>query len=459
MNDQDYKSVLKEYDYYNSNDNDFEIIDELPDNFMYNPTSNVINNSIKIKDQDKKLKNLIIKIFTIIFNSRNKRSEFSSKSKRKLKDNTNDNSFKVDIEELIEYDNLKAWDESKGEKKKKYIIDFYLYKNNNDNDKDSLKSAKKYEVQKLFVERWKIKYKENISLNNPKIKDYNLYFENKMKIIEKSIVSYSRVLPLYNISKDDNYTINFKFNQNKRKSKNLFIDKDSTQKIKLMNEDIFSFKLSISYLKIKPGNIDYFLNKNSSDFVIIPSEKSRKRFLSDNYKRSSSQLLNNIDQNNKEDKIGENDYINECIKDKRLSYDDNYYKKYINSKFYEEEQENTLNKKTSLSNHSSEDNLSLVICETNNETGQNSKKYKKNNHQKNDEIEFNPKKCMVYKDNSNICKNKGIDNDNLENYNFRGNLTVKSIVQDYKILKKMINLIPDYGNVKYNKLLTFISSN
>ncbi len=57
------------------------------------------------------------------------------------------------------------------------------------------------------MERWKIKYKENISLNNPKIKDYNLYFENKMKIIEKSIVSYSRVLPLYNISKDDNLSL------------------------------------------------------------------------------------------------------------------------------------------------------------------------------------------------------------------------------------------------------------
>ena len=63
MNDQDYKSVLKEYDYYNSNDNDFEIIDELPDNFMYNPTGNDINNNIKIKDQDTKLKNFILKIY------------------------------------------------------------------------------------------------------------------------------------------------------------------------------------------------------------------------------------------------------------------------------------------------------------------------------------------------------------------------------------------------------------
>ena len=33
-----------------------------------------------------------------------------------------------------------------------------------------------------------------------------------MKIIEKNILSYSRVLPLFNILKEDKYYIDFKFN-------------------------------------------------------------------------------------------------------------------------------------------------------------------------------------------------------------------------------------------------------
>ena len=43
---------------------------------------------------------------------------------------------------------------------KKYFIDFYLIKNDNNQDKKSLNSAYIYDNQSLLVERWKIKYKD-----------------------------------------------------------------------------------------------------------------------------------------------------------------------------------------------------------------------------------------------------------------------------------------------------------
>ena len=107
MNDQGYKTVMKEYDFYNSNDNDFEIIDECPTNYINSlPENNIVNN---FTHESVKLQNFVVNIFKIIFSSRNKRSEFSFKSKKHLENS----SFTVDIEELIEYDNLKARDSKK----------------------------------------------------------------------------------------------------------------------------------------------------------------------------------------------------------------------------------------------------------------------------------------------------------------------------------------------------------
>jgi len=94
--DNGYKSVLKEYDYYNNTENDFEIIDEYENNYTNNQKDN-INKEDEIK-QKSKFQNFIADIFKIIFNSRNQSSEFYSKSKKKLKGN----SFQIDLDELIE---------------------------------------------------------------------------------------------------------------------------------------------------------------------------------------------------------------------------------------------------------------------------------------------------------------------------------------------------------------------
>ena len=477
MSDQGYKSVLKEYDFYHSNDNDFEIIEEYSNKYINTPNDNNNNNfknNLENKNQNEKLQNFIIKILKIIFNSRNKRYIFSSNSKRQLNDNKNNNNFfPVDIEELIEYDDLKAWDNSDGDKKKKYIIDFYLIKNNDENDKDSLKSEKISEKQKLLVERWKIKYKENFNFKK-EIKNIDLFLDKKMKIIEKNIITYSRILPLYNISKDENYSIDFKFNPIKRAKKS-FIDEKSTEKIEIINNDLYSFKLSIDYLKIKPENIDLFFNKNNYDFVIIPSNKSRKRFLSDtdtntNYKKSSQYILNNIEQNNEEKNNDNNGnqkpsfIIENYINDRRLSYD--------YTKPNEDEKETKLDKNEYLSNENNENDYSLVISETNSDSGHNSNKNQNNNEKKNSNEnnirkmtydynnennlkEYIPRKSQTLKNSKN---NKKEEIDNLQNYDFKSNCKIKKIVQDYKTLRKMIKMLPKYDNVKYNKLSTFIFS-
>ena len=477
-NDQGYNSVLKEYDFYNSNDDEFEIIDEFPKNYISNigeKNSNDKENIKEIINKKEKIKNFIIKIFKVIFNSRNKRSEFSSKSKRKLNNNKSvHNFFTVDIEELIEYDNLKAWDDSEGEKNKKYIIDFYLIKNDEKN-KDSHKRVKNNDNQKIPVERWKIKYKEDL-INNDNNKNIDLFLNKKMKLIEKNITSFSRILPLFNISKkDDKYEIDFKFNQKIKNTKKLFSDDELFNKIKISNNDIFSFKLSIYYLKINPDNIENLFNKFNNDFVIIPSQKSRRRFLSDDFhKKSSYQLLNNLEQkNNNEKNENENSnpsfIIEDYIKDRRLSFEINTIDNYINTIFKEQEKENLLNKKESVSDSNTGSDLSLVISEENTITRQNSneKKNKKDFKIRKmtfDDNNINNKKEYIHKrhytcnENSKNKKVK-INFNNLKNFEFQNNSKIKIIIQDYKTVRKMIKMMPKYGNIKYNKLSTFITSN
>ena len=160
-NDQGYRSVMKEYDFYNNDNDDFEIIDEIPTNYINTTSNNNINNSLKnseIEKQKGKLNKFIIKLFKIIFNSRNKLSEFDSKSKPKLNENIKtNNTFTFDIEELIAYDSFKDMDDNNDNNRQQYIIDFFLY-DNNDDDLGSLKSVRVKASPKLLVERWKIKF-------------------------------------------------------------------------------------------------------------------------------------------------------------------------------------------------------------------------------------------------------------------------------------------------------------
>ena len=152
---------MKEYDFYNNNNNidGFEIIDEIPTNYI-NPTVNEKNekdNTITNSDQKDKLQNFVIELFKIIFYSRNLLSEFSSKSRQNLTDNKK-SPFSYHLEELIAYDDLKDWADKNDNKKKKYVIEFFICQKNS-NDLGYTKKVKDNNIPKLLVEKWKIKYK------------------------------------------------------------------------------------------------------------------------------------------------------------------------------------------------------------------------------------------------------------------------------------------------------------
>ena len=469
QNDPGYKQVMQEYDFYNDNNNDFEIIDEIPTSYINNTSKEIDKNNDKTKNsinekQKEKLEKFIVNIFKIIFNSRNKLSEFATQSKKKLNQDINDDtSFSFDIEELIAYDNLKAYDDNDKNKKQKYTIDFFLYENNTE-DIISLKSASVKGSPRLLVERWKIKYKDNFEFDNEKI---NL--NTKMKIIEKDIILYSHILPLYNISKNEKYYTEFKFNPTPKEKKK-FILEDKTKKIKIQLEELFGFKLSITYLKVKSDNINYLLKSNNNDFIIITNKKSRRRFLSDTYnKKSSNQLFKkeSKDENNdnnaiKNDFIIENYFSNESsnenqkkeIRKRRLSLKE----KRVKSKYFN-------NNEDSISDIS-EDNLSLVISESNED---NSKKIisnlnidnikeSKDKNDKKKKINKNTfiKKSSTFRGNS---KNElKIEQDKIKNTEFK-NKKITKIIKEYKIMKKMMMVMPNFGNISCDKLNTFISNN
>ena len=435
--DNGYKSVLKEYDFYNNTDNDFEIIDECPTNDMNNKN----DNSFEDLCQKSIIQKYILIFIQIIFNSRNQSSFFS-------------------INDIFDFDNLKPH-----ESKIKYLIDFYIMENNKGQDKNNLSEEKK-----LLVERWKIKYKED---SNKSDKNYELYLNKKMKLIEKSIITYTRLLPLYNFVKNENYLIEFKFcPKNRRK----FIDNESsTYRIKLIEDNKFCFKLSVKYLKIKGKSIIKLIEKNNSEFVVIPSKKSRRRFLSDTFhKKSSAQLLNELEKDVEENnaKINNNYITDNYVGDeRRFSYENpKSSKQYVSSKFNEDNSDksnpNKIENKDSGSIYSNEDNLSLVINESDNIIHiSKSKMMASDNMIKTEKInemnskvsinEDNPRKCQTYKENH---KYKNIKSNELSNLSIN-NSVIKCILQDYKNVRRIVSIIPDFDNINHNKLATFISNN
>ena len=377
-------------------DNDFEIIES--------PDSNDINNI----DLNNKFHDFITLIFQIIFNSRNQSSQFFSNTKNKNNEKKDNNSFQITFGELTEYDNSG---------KKNYFIDFYLAKN----DKQNLynNTNKLNDKNRLFVERWKIKYKDELK-NKNSIKNLDLYLNKKLKVIEKSVVTYSRILPVYKISKQENISTEFEYCQ---KVKKKLGTKSTVKKIKLINDNMFSFKLSIKYLK--PEIIDKFIKANSSE-------------IGDNVRRSSFEkestslfFLMNEDKTNKNQN---NDY-------RRLSYD-YCTQKYINS---------AIEEKNSESDCENSDNYDLVIKES--DSGHNIKTSENKN-----EINTKEKISEKSKTNKNKKCRKYRNKDNLQNIEIK-NTGIKSIVLDYKHLRKIVQIMPNYGNINNKKLTTFISNN
>ena len=244
-------------------------------------------------------------IIRIILNSRKGKNNDFSINTSKISDNTNscDASFNLEIDDLFLYNDFF---QDKNELQK-IVIEFYIIKK---------RGAEKI---KELVEKWKFCYKLNNTDNNLDI----TMIKNKMKIYIKSIIAYSRLLPLYqyNISNNgnENYIIDFKLYQNSSSTKGKFSQKPSGN-VNLKNPDLFSFKLNIKYYMEKELK-QYLSNDEKNTDIMIPNKLKSLSFHKHRGKGNLKILesINTINNYNNDDNpinclLNEMDYVEHNIK-------------------------------------------------------------------------------------------------------------------------------------------------
>ena len=226
-------------------------------------TEEFIDNDYKEKKE--LLKKFIMDSISIIFKSRkdkiNNDFSLSTSKNSEFSNNTFDNNlFNPEIEEFFMYNDFYK---DKNELVK-FIIEFYLTKKTDD------------VITKELVEKWKLTYDLNLN-NSGKNKSQNIQnFKNKINIYMKSIISYTRLLPLYqfyNSNKDSNdYMIEFKFYQNKSKKKGKF-SKNHSGKLEIKNSDLFNFKINVKYYNSR--ELENIFEKNTENGKIYIRNKIR----------------------------------------------------------------------------------------------------------------------------------------------------------------------------------------
>ena len=276
---------------FNNDSNPINKISSISDDFI-DITKDSVQNNFNQKlfssnsNQKELLNNFIKNITSIIFDSRRQKindsglnkSINSNKTNKSI--NSNDNSFNLEIDDLFLYDDYYQ------EKKdfQKLIIEFYLTK----------KTDKKITIREL-VEKWKLSY--NSENDNSNDKNNLQKIKNKMTLYIKSIISYSRLLPLYQyiISNDNNnYSIDFKFYQNDSNKKGKFSHK-FTGNVLLKNQDIFNIKTNIQYYTLKELN-NIFEQKEKKEIDINKPDKIKSLLFNEKYEFED---LNELSKDNK----------------------------------------------------------------------------------------------------------------------------------------------------------------
>ena len=276
---------------FNNDSNPINKISSISDDFI-DITKDSVQNNFNQKlfssnsNQKDLLNNFIKNITSIIFDSRRQKindsglnkSINSNKTNKSI--NSNDNSFNLEIDDLFLYDDYYQ------EKKdfQKLIIEFNLTK----------KTDKKITIREL-VEKWKLSY--NSENDNSNDKNNLQKIKNKMTLYIKSIISYSRLLPLYQyiISNDNNnYSIDFKFYQNDSNKKGKFSHK-FTGNVLLKNQDIFNIKTNIQYYTLKELN-NIFEQKEKKEIDINKPDKIKSLLFNEKYEFED---LNELSKDNK----------------------------------------------------------------------------------------------------------------------------------------------------------------
>ena len=276
---------------FNNDSNPINKISSISDDFIDITKDSVQNNFnqklFSSNSNQKDLLNHFIKnITSIIFDSRRQKINDSglnksiNSNKTNTSINSNDNSFNLEIDDLFLYDDYYQ------EKKdfQKLIIEFYLTK----------KTDKKITIREL-VEKWKLSY--NSENDNSNDKNNLQKIKNKMTLYIKSIISYSRLLPLYQyiISNDNNnYSIDFKFYQNDSNKKGKFSHK-FTGNVLLKNQDVFNIKTNIQYYTLKELN-NIFEQKEKKEIDIDKPDKIKSLLFNEKYEFED---INELSKDNK----------------------------------------------------------------------------------------------------------------------------------------------------------------
>ena len=276
---------------FNNDSNPINKISSISDDFI-DITKDSVQNNFNQKlfssnsNQKDLLNNFIKNITSIIFDSRRQKINDSglnksiNSNKTNTSINSNDNSFNLEIDDLFLYDDYYQ------EKKdfQKLIIEFYLTK----------KTDKKITIREL-VEKWKLSY--NSENDNSSDKNNLQKIKNKMTLYIKSIISYSRLLPLYQyiISNDNNnYSIDFKFYQNDSNKKGKFSHK-FTGNVLLKNQDVFNIKTNIQYYTLKELK-NIFEQKVQKEIDINKPDKIKSLLFNEKYEFED---LNELSKDNK----------------------------------------------------------------------------------------------------------------------------------------------------------------
>ena len=427
---------MKKNQYNDNNENNFgfEVLTYSSSNEIpYINNSNIKNKESCSEDILKqKLVSLIRNIHNIIFDSRNYKKNIDISS----------NGFIVGLDEALMdkndfLENNKITNKVSFEKKN-YILEFYLI-----NPKNKNKS--------ILVEKWKMGYIEQ----DKNISNIN-YINKKFDIIEKSIITLTRVLPLFNLLKTKEYIIEFKSFQDSKKKAQHFHKKPSS--IELVYPELFDLKVKIDYLN-KNEIISYFddnlvktnieirnrvasvdINKLLQKNLTI--EKNENLMIKQNSNRKSTfdiqNIINDIIQNNNpglESSSSDYENCNEVFED--------------NNKI-----QTNLNKKdlnlSCLSQYKTE------YCTP---RDKNNKNNIDNNLEKNSKNFINTHFNENLKNTININMKEANNINNVNNINIVSNINnikIKNIIGTFQRCKELIDKCPDFDAFNKDKLKQFV---
>ena len=314
----------------------------------------------------------------------------------------------------------------------------------------------------VLVEKWKFSYKLN-NYNDSITNDLDInYLKSKALVMHKSIITYSRLLPLYQyiLNKNNNdYSIDFKFYHNNVTKKGIFSNKPSGN-VLLKNSILFSFKMNIKYYsqkeikKIFNETEDYFgyidiKNKSLSFHKTKPKVKIEFEKINDLNNNPINENTNNC---LNEIKTCSTDLNNNKIKDIDTFSDSSSF--FLNIHDFNKEENQTINISSNFEEIKENDNKKIEnqLKDYNDNTSKRKYSIFSNSYETTED--YTPRNSDLKAKES---KDNKIFSDNIKKFMIhKKDSKVNNILKEYNLLKDLIQKIPDFNNIKTRKLNTYI---